>query len=75
MTNRKAPRAQTTPAPQQVPPPDLDTIYRPELTGADIDVLGNLIDAWVKHGGVQVVGAAIPLLERITAPRKKAMTD
>jgi hypothetical protein len=54
-------------------PNDLDTIYQPELTGRDIDVLGNLIDAWVKHGGLQVVGAAMPLLEKITAPRKAAM--
>jgi hypothetical protein len=54
-------------------PDDLDTVYRPELTGKDIDLLGNLIDAWVKSGGVQVVAMAMPLLEKITAPRKAAM--
>lgn len=55
--------------------PDANTIYRPELTGADIDLLGNLIDAWVKHGGVQVVGVAMPLLEKIVAPRKAALAE
>lgn len=55
--------------------PDATTIYRPELTGADIDLLGNLIDAWVKHGGVQVVGVAMPLLEKVVAPRKAALTE
>jgi hypothetical protein len=54
---------------------DLDTVYRPELTGQDIDLLGNLIDAWVKSGGVQVVAAAMPLLDKITAPRKAAMKE
>lgn len=56
-------------------PDDLDTIYRPELLGRDIDLLGNLIDAWVKHGGIQVVGVAMPLLEKIVAPRKAALTE
>lgn len=56
-------------------PDDLDTVYQPELTGRDIDLIGNLIDAWVKSGGVQVVHLAMPLLEKVTAPRKSAMKD
>jgi hypothetical protein len=52
---------------------DADTVYNPDLTGKDIDLLGNLIDAWVKSGGVQVVAMAMPLLDKITAPRKAAM--
>jgi hypothetical protein len=59
-------------APSQ--PTDLDTVYRPELTGRDIDLIGNLIDAWVKSGGVQVVGVAMPLLEKVTASRRAALT-
>lgn len=51
---------------------DLDTVYTPELTGRDIDMLGNLIDSWVKNGGVQVVHLAMPLLEKVTAPRRAA---
>ena len=52
---------------------DLDTIYRPELTGRDIDLLGNLIDAWIKADGVRAVQVAMPLLEKVTAPRRAAM--
>lgn len=75
-SNRKR-AAQTRALPAESPKevPDANTIYRPELTGADIDLLGNLIDAWVKHGGVQVVGVAMPLLEKIVAPRKAALTE
>ncbi len=52
---------------------DLGTIYPVELTGRDIDQLGNLIDAWVKQGGLQVAPNALALLEKITASRKAAM--
>lgn len=52
---------------------DLDTSYQVELTGRDIDLLGNLIDAWVRTGGVQVVAEAMPLLEKVTAPRRAAL--
>lgn len=52
---------------------DLDTSYQVELTGRDIDLLGNLIDAWVRTGGVQVVAEAMSLLEKVTAPRRAAL--
>ena len=39
--------------PPAAAPSDLDTVYRPDLTGKDIDLLGNLIDAWVKYTGQQ----------------------
>ncbi len=72
-SNRKRAAQTKTQVSSDTPPPDANTIYRPEITGADIDTLGNLIDAWVKHGGVQVVGVAMPLLEKIVAPRKAAV--
>lgn len=65
-------KVEAAPSSPQIPD-DLDTIYRPELTGRDVDLLGNLIDAWVKSGGVQVVSVAMPLLEKVTAPRKAAL--
>lgn len=75
-SNRKR-AAEMKKAAEAVPqaPTDLETVYRPELTGADIDLLGNLIDAWVKSGGLQVVHLAMPLLEKVTAPRKAAMQE
>jgi len=71
--SRRGAKVKSSPSVHAPMAPDADAIYRPELTGADIDVLGNLIDAWVKHGGIQVVGAAMPLLQKITAPRLAAL--
>lgn len=71
--NRAARRAEKV---AKAPAPiadDLDTVYHPALTGRDIDLLGNLIDAWVKSAGIPVVQTAMPLLEKVTAPRRAAM--
>ena len=73
-SNRRRATRMKAAAPQAAPrSPDADTIYRPELTGRDLDVLVNLIDSWVKHGGLQVVGDAMPLLQKVTAPRLAAL--
>jgi len=56
---------------------DANTVYRPEITGRDTVQLVQFFDALVRGGGVTVASVAVPLLQKLTAPRdaaiKKAM--
>lgn len=58
---------------QTARPDDLDTVYQPELTGKDIDAIGNIFDQVIRASGIQGSMIVLPLLEKITAPRKAAM--
>lgn len=56
-------------------PNDLDTVYQPELTGRDIDLLGQCFDAVVKGMGVQFPRNGWDTLDRLVAPRLAALKD
>ncbi|HET8720950.1 MAG TPA: hypothetical protein VFM24_02910 [Nitrospira sp.] len=75
--NRAARRAEKVPTPAAAPTlpasPDDDIAYDMKWSGAELNLVANLCDAWIKAGGAQVVHLAMPLLKKVTAPRREAM--
>jgi len=43
-----------------------NSTYVVELTKADVEILVQLIDAWIKGGGLSVVETALSLLTKVT---------